>query len=83
MKQVLLLVSCLVGCLVNSAQAQQIIPLYDGAVPNARATSKKEINENGMYRDVVTPYTRIYQTRKTQRDCGHRNCWGRLWRSCL
>jgi hypothetical protein len=54
MKQVLLLVSCLVGCLVNSAQAQQIIPLYDGAVPNARATSKKEINENGMYRDVVT-----------------------------
>ncbi|MDI9869716.1 alpha/beta hydrolase [Flectobacillus roseus] len=55
MKQVLLLVSCLVGCLVNSAQAQQIIPLYDGAVPNARTTSKKEINENGMYRDVVTP----------------------------
>jgi acetyl esterase/lipase len=55
MKQVLLIVSCLVGCLVNSAQAQQIIPLYDSEVPNARATSKKEINDNGLYRDVVSP----------------------------
>lgn len=55
MKQILLIVSCLVGCLVNSSQAQQIIPLYDGTVPNAKATSKKEINENGVYRDVLSP----------------------------
>ncbi|MFY7827268.1 MAG: alpha/beta hydrolase [Flectobacillus sp.] len=55
MKHVLIIVVCLVGYLQNSAYAQQIIPLYDGVVPNARATSKKEINENGMYRDVVSP----------------------------
>lgn len=55
MKQILLIVSFLVGCLVNSSQAQQIIPLYDGTVPNAKATSKKEINENGVYRDVLSP----------------------------
>lgn len=55
MKQILLIVSFLVGCLVNSSQAQQIIPLYDGEIPNAKATSKKEINENGVYRDVLSP----------------------------
>jgi hypothetical protein len=82
MKQILLIVSCLVGCLVNSSQAQQIIPLYDGAIPNAKATSKKKLMKmecTGM----CSPYPRIYQARKTKWYCGHRDCRRWLWCNCL
>ncbi|WP_288424988.1 alpha/beta hydrolase [uncultured Spirosoma sp.] len=44
-----------------SAQAQEIIPLYAGTVPNAKPSSVKEVQSSpGVYRGITTPTLEVY-----------------------
>ncbi len=44
-----------------SAQAQEIIPLYAGNVPNAKPSSVKEVQSSpGVYRGITTPTLEVY-----------------------
>ncbi|TDH23481.1 alpha/beta hydrolase [Segetibacter sp. 3557_3] len=48
-------------------QAQEIVSLYPGAIPNSRATNVKEnstLPANGMYNRVTIPTLEIYQPEK-------------------
>lgn len=40
--------------------AQEIINLYSDSIPNAKATTIKEVYGNGMYRSVTSPTLEIY-----------------------
>jgi acetyl esterase/lipase len=55
-------------CLLTfTAKAQEIVPLYKGAIPNAKnlvSTSPKESFGNGMYRNVTTPTLEVYLPEK-------------------
>ena len=41
-------------------QAQEVVPIYTGAIPNAKDLGKKESYGNGMYRGVTNPTLEIY-----------------------
>lgn len=41
-------------------QAQEVVPIYTGAIPNAKNMGKKESYANGMYRGVTNPTLEIY-----------------------
>jgi acetyl esterase/lipase len=49
-------------CLLFSivANAQEIVQLYPGAVPNSKKTEKKETFNSGMFRGVTTPTLEAY-----------------------
>jgi acetyl esterase/lipase len=54
--------SCFMICLLFSivANAQEIVQLYPGAVPNSKKTEKKETFNSGMFRGVTTPTLEAY-----------------------
>ena len=58
--------SCLMICLLLSfvGKAQQIVPLYPGAIPNSKKTEKKETFNSGMFRGVSTPTLEVYLPEK-------------------
>jgi acetyl esterase/lipase len=41
-------------------QAQEVVPIYSGAIPNAKEMGKKESYGNGMFRGVTKPTLEIY-----------------------
>ena len=47
-----------------TAEAQQIINLYPGAIPNSKATGIKETSNSGMYRNVIIPTLEMYLPEK-------------------
>lgn len=47
-----------------SSQAQEIVNLYPGIVPNAKASGIKETYNSGMYRGVVTPTLQVFLPEK-------------------
>ncbi|HVG15664.1 MAG TPA: alpha/beta hydrolase [Chitinophagaceae bacterium] len=53
-------------CLLCSffANAQEIIELYPGAIPNSKNSAKKEIFNSGMFRGVTKPTLEIYLPEK-------------------
>lgn len=53
-------------CLLFSfiAHSQEIIELYPGAVPNSKATQKKETFNSGMFRSVTKPTLEVYLPEK-------------------
>jgi acetyl esterase/lipase len=58
--------SCFVICLLFSfiANAQEIVELYPGPVPNSKKTEKKETFNSGMFRGVTKPTLEIYLPEK-------------------
>ena len=50
----------LLGTYCFSAQAQNVIPLYEGAIPGEKPYENKEYNENGIYFAVSKPDLTIY-----------------------
>lgn len=58
--------SCLMICLLFSliANAQEIVELYPGAVPNSKKTERKETFGSGMFRNVTKPTLEIYLPEK-------------------
>ncbi|MGZ3923547.1 MAG: alpha/beta hydrolase [Flavisolibacter sp.] len=53
-------------CLLFSfvANAQEIVQLYPGAVPNSKQTEKKETFNSGMFRGIVKPTLEVYLPQK-------------------
>ena len=53
-------------CLLFSfiANAQEIVPLYSGPVPNTKEMGKKETFNNGMFRGVTKPTLEVYLPEK-------------------
>jgi acetyl esterase/lipase len=47
-----------------SSQAQEIVDLYPGKVPNAKVSGIKETYNSGMYRNVVTPTLQAFLPEK-------------------
>ena len=47
-----------------TAEAQQIINLYPGAIPNSKTTGIKETSNSGMYRNVIIPTLEMYLPEK-------------------
>ncbi len=58
--------SWLMICLLFSfiANAQEIVELYPGAVPNSKKTEKKETFNSGMFRSVIKPTLEVYLPEK-------------------
>lgn len=63
MRKILLLFALFVVCSMHS-QAQEIIPIYDGAVPNSKASEVKEEFTQGMFRGVTTPTLEVFLPEK-------------------
>jgi len=57
--QLILVFAC---SITLSVSAQEIIPLYTGAIPNSKVVTSdvKESFGNGMYRNVITPTLEVY-----------------------
>jgi len=53
-------------CLLFSfiANAQEIVELYPGSIPNSKKTEKKETFTSGMFRDVTKPTLEVYLPEK-------------------
>lgn len=52
---------CFVLLLFNvSLKAQQVIPLYEGAIPEEISSENQEINNNGIYQKVSKPDLTLY-----------------------
>ncbi len=58
-----LLLALFIVCSMHS-QAQEIIPIYDGAVPNSKASEVKEEFTQGMFRGVTTPTLEVFLPEK-------------------
>ncbi len=60
---------CFVICLLISfsANAQEVIELYTGAIPNAKKSEKKETFNSGMFRGVTKPTLELYLPEKEKR----------------
>jgi acetyl esterase/lipase len=58
--------SCFMICLLFSfiANAQEIVELYPGSIPNSKKTEKKETFASGMFRGVTKPTLEIYLPEK-------------------
>jgi len=50
--------------------AQRIINLYPSTIPNAKTTTIKEVNSNGMFRSATTPTLEIYLPEKEKASVG-------------
>ena len=55
------MICLLFSCVVN---AQEIIELYPGAIPNSKKTEKKETFNSGMFRGVSKPTLEVYLPEK-------------------
>jgi acetyl esterase/lipase len=57
---------CFTICLLFSftVNAQEIVELYPGTVPNSKKTEKKETFNNGMFRGVTKPTLEVYLPEK-------------------
>lgn len=67
MKKELLILFTFILVALTSVGAQEIIPLYNGGVPNSKAaetTLVKESFGNGMYRNVTTPTLEVFLPEK-------------------
>jgi len=53
---------CFMVCLLFSciANAQEIVELYSGSIPNSKKTEKKETFSSGMFRGVTKPTLEVY-----------------------
>ena len=58
--------SCFMICLLFSfiANAQEIVELYPGSVPNSKKSEKKETFNSGMFRGVTKPTLEVYLPEK-------------------
>jgi acetyl esterase/lipase len=58
--------TCLMLCLLFSftVNAQEIVELYPGSIPNAKKSEKKETFNGGMFRAVTKPTLEIYLPEK-------------------
>jgi acetyl esterase/lipase len=57
---------CFMICLLFSltTNAQEVVELYAGSVPNSKKTEKKEVFNSGMFRGVIKPTLEIYLPEK-------------------
>lgn len=58
--------TCLMVCLLFSlsANAQEIVDLYPGPIPNSKKTEKKETFNSGLFRGVTKPTLEVYLPEK-------------------
>lgn len=54
--------------LINSVEAQTVIPFYSGCIPGENTHEDKEYNENGIYFAVSKPDLTIYLPQNENRD---------------
>lgn len=54
------LAAALLFLLPVTAKAQEVVPIYPGEIPNARANQVEEVYERGMYRGVTVPTLEVY-----------------------
>jgi acetyl esterase/lipase len=57
---------CFTVCLLFSlaGNAQEVVELYPGTIPNSKKTEKKEVFNSGMFRGVTKPTLEIYLPEK-------------------